>query len=290
MTAYERLLATAGAEVGYLEKKSAAHLDDKTANAGSQNFTKYARDLDAVPGFYNGRKQGTSWCDVFVDWCFVKTFGVETALKLVCQPLGSCGAGVRYSAQYYRAKGRFVEDRPAPGDQIFFVARKGLTVTGWLHTGLVEKVEGDYVHTIEGNTSGASGVISNGGGVCRKKYKLGSPSIGGYGRPDWSLAKEECEMTNSEVTKLVQDTVKKAVDEAVKPLDAALTRAIRELTPKTYRTVAELPEWARPVARRLMDAGIIKGDGKNEINLTDRDLVTVSMTDKLWLAVLGAAK
>lgn len=289
MTAIKRLLEVAAGEVGYLEKASAAFLDDKTTNAGSKNYTKYARDLDAIKGFYNGRKQGTSWCDVFVDWCFVQAFGVETAVKLLCQAMGGCGAGCKYSAQYYKAKGRLFEDTPAPGDQIFFVSRKGLTITGWLHTGIVEKVEGGYVYTIEGNTSGASGVVSNGGGVCRKKYKLNSPSIGGYGRPDWSLAKEKCEMTNNEVKKLVEDTVKAAVDEAIKPLDNALANAILglQVAQAEYHNVAELPAWAQPAVTRLKEAGIITGDGKHEINLTDKDLVTAAMVDKLWLAIVG---
>ena len=242
MKAVDKLLNLASAEVGYLEKKSAAQLDDKTANAGNKNYTKYARDLDAIPSFYNGRKQGSSWCDVFVDWCFVQAFGVEVALKLLCQVMGGCGAGVKYSAQYYKAKGQFLERDPHPGDQIFFVKRKGLTVTNWLHTGLVEKVEGGYVYTIEGNTSGASGIVSNGGGVCRKKYKLNSVNIGGYGRPDWSLVKEEHEMTEKEI----QTMVDKAVDKAVKPLEEALAETIRAVYPASYHKVEELPEWARP--------------------------------------------
>jgi len=188
----KRLLDTASDEVGYLEKKSAANLDDKTANAGNKNYTKYASDLDAIKGFYNGRKQGSSWCDVFVDWCFVQAFGVEVALKLLCQVMGGCGAGVKYSAQYFKAKGQFIFKDPSPGDQIFFVRRdKAGNIAAWLHTGIVEKVAGGYVYTIEGNTGGTSGVVSNGGGVCRKRYTLNSSSIGGYGRPDWSLVPQE---------------------------------------------------------------------------------------------------
>ena len=59
--AVEKLLAIAAAEVGYLEKKSSSKLDDKTANAGSANYTKYARDLDSL-GCYNGKKQGYAIC------------------------------------------------------------------------------------------------------------------------------------------------------------------------------------------------------------------------------------
>ena len=45
MKAAEKLINIARAEVGYLEKKSNKDLDSKTANAGSSNYTKYARDL-----------------------------------------------------------------------------------------------------------------------------------------------------------------------------------------------------------------------------------------------------
>lgn len=276
MTPQERVIAAAKAELGYLEKASAAELDDKTANAGRKNYTKYARDLGAIPNFYNGRKQGSSWCDVFVDWCFVRTFGVELTLKLLCQPMGGCGAGVLYSARYFQAKGRLMST-PKPGDQIFFGEKNGNTITKGSHTGLVTGVDKTYVYTIEGNTSGASGVVPNGGGVCAKKYRLNNKKIVGYGRPDWSLVKEEVEMTNEEVKKLVAQEVEKAV----KPLDDALTKAIQSMMPEKYNAVAELPEWARPAVKRLVDGEILKGDGAHEINLTDADLVTVAMVDRV---------
>ena len=52
----EKLINIANAEIGYLEKKSNKDLDNKTANAGSGNYTKYARDLDNIPNFYNNCK------------------------------------------------------------------------------------------------------------------------------------------------------------------------------------------------------------------------------------------
>ena len=65
------IVAIALAEVGYREKASNAYLDDKTANAGVANWTKYARDL-AKAGYYQANKNGYAWCDVFTDWCFFK--------------------------------------------------------------------------------------------------------------------------------------------------------------------------------------------------------------------------
>lgn len=181
----EKVLAIAEAEVGYLEKKSNSQLDDKTANAGSNNYTKYARDLDNISGFYNGRKNGYPWCDVFVDWLFVQAFGVETAKQLLCQPNRSLGAGCGYSANYYKAKGQFYKNGPQPGDQIFFIDSVGDVG----HTGIVYKVDVSKVYTIEGNTSGASGVVANGGGVCKKSYALNYNKIYGYGRPNYETDK-----------------------------------------------------------------------------------------------------
>ena len=156
----------------------------KTANAGNNNYTKYARDLDAISGFYNGKKQGYAWCDVFTDWCFVKAFGVENAKRLLCQPDKSLGAGCEYSRRYYKNAGRF-RTSPAVGDQIFF---KDSSDTA-CHTGIVHTVDKSYVYTIEGNTSSVSGVIANGGGVFQKKYSLNYNRILGYGHPAYDIAK-----------------------------------------------------------------------------------------------------
>lgn len=197
LTATERLIATAKAEEGYLEKATNAQLDSKTANAGSNNWTKYARDLDNIGNIYNGKKNGYAWCDVFVDWCFIKTFGVDLAMKLLCQPYGGAGAGCTYSVQYYKQKGQFHKSNPQAGDQIFFTNDGGATS---YHTGLVIAVGNGKVYTIEGNTSSASGVIPNGGCVRAKSYNLTATYICGYGRPDWSLVGESAEQEDEDMT------------------------------------------------------------------------------------------
>ena len=180
MTPQERLIATAEDQMGYFGKKTNANLDEFKANPGGR-FNKFARDLDALGDFYNGKKNGYDWCDVFVDWCFVETFGRATAQLLLCQPNRSLGAGTGYSLNYYKQKGRFFTGTPQPADQIFF----GDSKSTW-HTGLVVKVEGGYVHTIEGNAGNPSAVRA-----CR--YAVGGKTIKGYGRPDWSLVPEEKE-------------------------------------------------------------------------------------------------
>jgi peptidoglycan hydrolase-like protein with peptidoglycan-binding domain len=179
---YDRniVLNIARGELGYHEKNSNAQLDDKTANSGSGNYTKYARDLDALGFFYNGPKQGYAYCDVGHDWCYVKAYGVEAALKLLCQPRYSAGAGCYYSAMYYKQKGQFYGPNtvPQPVDQIFFTYKPGEVS----HTGMVESVSGSTITVIEFNTSDQ---------VARRTYQVGGGSIYGYGRPNWGTAAED---------------------------------------------------------------------------------------------------
>lgn len=185
----QKLIDIALAEVGYLEKATNTDLDGKTSNAGEKNYTKYARDMDAI-NFYNGRKQSYAWCDVFVDWCFVQAFGKDVALALTYQPRNSdnnCGAGCKYSRNYYKNNKRLFNN-PESGDQIFFYSKDKTSIS---HTGLVYKVDGKKVYTVEGNTSGGSSIVSNGGGVFKKSYSLTNSRIAGYGRPKYSDDKTE---------------------------------------------------------------------------------------------------
>jgi len=173
--AIDLVLNLARSEVGYREKASNSQLDDKDANAGTGNWTKYARDLDGLRNFYNTAKNGYMWCDVFYDWLFVKCFGAELGRQMLCQPLNSAGAGCKFSVQYYKQYGRWITGTPEPGDQIFFSYAPG----EYSHTGLVETVSEGVVTTIEGNTSESVG---------RRSYAIGSSTIAGYGRPRWELA------------------------------------------------------------------------------------------------------
>lgn len=171
--AIEKLLEVAQGEIGYLEKKNESYLDSLSRNAGDQNFTKYARDL--FPSL-----QGQPWCDMFVDWCFMKAFGAEKAKEL----LGELNAYTPGSAAAFQRRKQFFAT-PQRGDQIFFQGSTRIN-----HTGLVYKVTNGRVYTIEGNTSTGAEVIPNGGGVYCKSYDLSNPRIAGYGRPDWSILVE----------------------------------------------------------------------------------------------------
>lgn len=174
MTAVEKVLTIAEQEIGYLEKKSNAQLDDKTANAGLNNYTKYARDL--YPSL-----QAQPWCDMFVDWCFVKSFGNVDAKRL----LGGFSAYTPTSAAYFKKMNQY-HKTPAVGDQIFF--RNSTRIN---HTGLVSEIRLGKIITIEGNTSAGQSVIPNGGAVCQKEYHINHGSIDGFGRPDWSMVEKK---------------------------------------------------------------------------------------------------
>lgn len=166
--AINAVIATAKAEVGYLEKRSNSQLDDKTANAGSGNYTKYWRD---VYSDWNG----SAWCAVFISWVFMQCFGQAAAQKLLkhwpyvyCPTLGNLFT--RYA-------------NPEVGDIVIFW-RNG----EFAHTGIVTKVSGDRFWTVEGNTSGASGIIANGGGVCEKSYYNSQLPGTKFCRVDWEYA------------------------------------------------------------------------------------------------------
>lgn len=193
--AIAKLVTCAKKQVGYLEKRSNAQLDDKTANAGSANWNRYARDIDSkYPNFYNGKKNGYSWCDIFVDWCFIECFGYEKALKMLYQPTKSAGAGCQYSANYYRAHNAFYR-QPQVGDQVFFgdYGNEG-------HTGIVVEVSGNVITTVEGNTSGGYGVDANGDGVYLKQYNFATTYIPGFGRPNWSVVCGKTDSADKEET------------------------------------------------------------------------------------------
>lgn len=167
--AINALIAVAKNEIGYLEKATNAQLDSKTANAGYNNYTKYWRDV--YPAY-----QGQPWCACQISWDMMTAFGLETAKKLLRHwPYVYCPAMRNYFTLYAN---------PQVGDIVIFWSSKKKE---FVHTGLVIKVQGDQFWTIEGNTSGASGVVSNGGGICQKTYYNSQLPGTKFCRPDYSI-------------------------------------------------------------------------------------------------------
>lgn len=181
MTAQQKVINLAYAQLGYVETAT--------------NKTKYAADLDAMGDIYNGPKNGYDWCDVFVDWLFITAFGKTVGMKLLTQPYKGTGAGVGYSAQFYKAKGQF-KASPAVGDQIFF--NNG---NSWTHTGIVVAVKNGMVYTIEGNAG------NNADRVVECRYPVGASYIGGYGRPDWSLVPADTPEISKTIDQLAQEVI-----------------------------------------------------------------------------------
>ena len=74
----EDLITIAKDEVGYIEKASNNNLDSQTANAGNNNDTKYARDLDSVLGFDNGKNRGSTGAIFLLIGILLKHLGLIT--------------------------------------------------------------------------------------------------------------------------------------------------------------------------------------------------------------------
>ena len=162
----EKIIEVAKGELEYLEKKSNSQLDSKTGNAGYNNYTKYWRDIKP-------EWQGKPWCACFVTWVFMKALGKERAKELL-----------RHYPYLYcpTMKSLFkLNANPEVGDIVIFWKNGAFA-----HTGIVIAVDGDKFTTIEGNTSGASTIVDNGGGVCQKTYYNSKLPGTKFCRPNYS--------------------------------------------------------------------------------------------------------
>ena len=201
MSEINKLLEIFKSEVGYLEKSKTAYinnpkvLDDKTAGAGSDNFTKYARDMDALK-VYNGPKQGYPWCNVFIDWCFVQAFGVNRARELLI----GFNAGCVQDYNWFKSKGQIVST-PKIGDLVFFGDLE--------HIGIVEEIRDNRIYTIEGNTSNQAELIVNGGTVAKKSYSLESRYIHSFARPKYNEQDGSNSEENTPSNEIIYSTLQK---------------------------------------------------------------------------------
>ena len=170
-TAVDRLIQTAKNEVGTKE--------------GTDNYNKYSQWFnDNYSKFYGWDVQNQPWCDIFVDYCYLYTFGYEIGRSMTYQKSGG-SALCRTSASYY-SKNNSLFTKPQAGDQVFFPDSSGV----YNHTGIVIKVDNNYFYTIEGNSSDK---------VSERKYSLNGNY--GFGRPNWSLVS----IVNSEPTTPIEN-------------------------------------------------------------------------------------
>ena len=151
----EKVIEVAKSDLGYLEKalkykNNKEILYDKTKGASDENTTKHWFEIKQ-------EWQGQPWCAIWICWVFTRALGEKRAKELLKHyPYTYCPT----------MSGLFtLHANPKVGDIVIF-KRNGKFV----HTGLVIAVDGDKFVTIEGNTSGASSIVANGGGVCMKTY------------------------------------------------------------------------------------------------------------------------
>ena len=142
---------------------------------GEGNNNKYA-DTPGLAEMYGWNPQNQPWCDVFVDAGFIECFGVDAACAMTYQPMGGGSALCKQSAQYYKDAGAW-SNRPEVGDQVFFFASGDIN-----HTGIVVRVVGGSIVTVEGNSSDQ---------VAERCYSTGDSKIAGYGRPNWAAVNLE---------------------------------------------------------------------------------------------------
>ena len=252
MSAIDKLIQIANAEVGYLEKSSNSQLDSKTANAGTANYTKYWRDIK--PEY-----QGQPWCACFVTWCFVNAFGKNNAQKLLKHyPYVYCPTMANLFT---------LNANPKVGDIVIFKHNGTFT-----HTGIVTSVNGDYFTTIEGNTNGGSTIIANGGGVCRKSYYNSNLPGTKFCTPDWSIVEESEDLTMEQYNELKSLIEKQSAEIAdLKNINQQLVNVVQNTMVYDY-VDDNMPDWARTAVQAAMDCGAVQGGEKGCLGLSYKDL------------------
>lgn len=203
MSQIDTLIDVALGEVGYLEKASNANLDSKTANAGHNNYTKYGKwyqeNVDGSDSYINAY-----WCDMFKTWCANKAGITKYQLPFTAYT----PSGVNWFKQkeaWHSASSGYT---PKRGDIIYYKNGQGIAC----HVGIVYKVSGSKVYTIEGNTSAASGVVANGGAVATKSYSLSYSRILGYGTPLYTediTSAELAALINKHAPAIINDEINK---------------------------------------------------------------------------------
>ena len=249
MSAIDKVIEIAKGEVGYLEKRSNTNLCDKTANAGSGNYTKYWAEIK--PDY-----QGQPWCACFITWIFIQAFGRETAEKLLKHyPYVYCPT----------MSGLFkLNANPKRGDIVIF--KRGGTFT---HTGIVTSINGDYFTTVEGNTSGGSTIIANGGAVCAKGYYNSNLPGTKFCTPDWSLVESEDGLMSKEYSELTAR------------LNSMEQRVTKLENPMIYNYIdANMPEYYRSTIQKLVGNGKLKGNENGELMLTDDMMRILTILDR----------
>jgi hypothetical protein len=122
-----------------------------------------------------GVKPGLAWCCAFTYWCFDEAAGDVQRDNPMLRTAGCLmhwNKAESRGARRLAAKDAVADPALVTPGMVFIMDFGG----GLGHTGFVERVEGGFVHTIEGNTDASQG--REGGGVYRLARKLTSINKG----------------------------------------------------------------------------------------------------------------
>ena len=192
------LIAVALSQLGYMESDSEDDFSGETA--GSDNYTEFNYNMGDFGVGYGSSNY--DWCASFVSFCLLQSRSTtQSSMSDWCRNHVADQNSNKYdpnyadyvwrevgcqrwadnliSAGYYEKSmangGTYV---PKSGDLIFYRWSPNKSIG---HIGIVVYSDGERVYTVEGNTSGGSTMVSNGGGVYFKSYELDYSCIDGYG-------------------------------------------------------------------------------------------------------------
>ena len=151
------VLAIALSQLGYHEGDSDADLGG-LSTTGDKDFVEYNvmyGKLDNNQG--NGVSYGYYWCASFVNWC-LRQAGVSETQSAAAEV--SCHRWVEALMKKDMYEPAHRDYIPKSGDLIFFKSDGSSSLS--THIGIVRYSDGQYVYTIEGNTSDSSSLDSNG--------------------------------------------------------------------------------------------------------------------------------
>ncbi|MFI9554972.1 CHAP domain-containing protein [Nonomuraea endophytica] len=136
-------------ELGYSEK----------ADAYTKFGDWYGKNIE-----FDADYSSAPWCDMYLSWA---------AAKLGYEDWVGQFAWTVAHAEWFQEQGAWGKT-PKPGAFVFYDWRGGNDVDGIDHVGIVTRVEGDTIYTIEGNIDG---------GVAKRKERDTSKVVG-YGYPE----------------------------------------------------------------------------------------------------------
>ena len=144
---------------------------------GVHHFNKFALELDAkYPSFYGEQVQGLKWGQIFIDWCFIKIYGLERAKEMLYLNRKSKLISTPYTIEgafnNYTANGK-ISKEPNIGGLVYI---KEPETKVYQRVGIIYKINAKYIYTVEADV--ADTIIQN-------QYLISNPWIAGYACPKY---------------------------------------------------------------------------------------------------------